>query len=417
MTATITLADIRAAAARFGASVRRTPLLYSGTLSALSDARVSLKVESLQYTGSFKIRGAMNRIASLSAEERARGVIAASAGNHAQGVAVAAGAHGVHATIIMPRTTPIAKVEATRGYGGEVVLHGDTYEEACDKSIRLAKERRLVSIPAFDDPLIVAGQGTAGLEIAEEMPDADAVLVPVGGGGLAGGIAVAVKSLVPGAQIVGVQVEAAPGVRRSLQEGRPVSVPPGATIAEGIAVGGPGAVTFPLLQRYLDDVLLVDDDEVAQAMVLLMERTKLVVEGAGAAGVAALMSRKIDLSGKRVVAVISGGNVDINMLARVVEHGLMQAGRYYSLTVGLDDKPGQLARLAGLLSETGANVLSVAHHRFGIALPVGRVQVVLLLEVRNRDHAAEVERALQSAGFARGPEGGPQFVPASWIEE
>jgi threonine dehydratase len=243
------------------------------------------------------------------------------------------------------------------------------------------------------------------------------VVVPVGGGGLAAGIGVALRALAPRARIVGVQAEAAPGVKRSIEAGHRVSVTCAPTIAEGIAVSGPGELTFPLLQRCLDDVVVVDEDEIAQAMVLLLERSKLVAEGAGATGVAALMSGKIDARGKEVAVVISGGNVDINMLARVVEHGLMRAGRYFSLTVGLDDKPGQLALLSALFSACGANVLSVAHHRFGIDLPVGRVQVVLLLEVRNREHARDVTSALEGAGFVQRVDGtGPEFVPASWRE-
>ncbi|MBI5285857.1 MAG: threonine ammonia-lyase [Chloroflexi bacterium] len=413
----VTIDDIRAAAARFDASVRRTPLLPSNTLSAMLGCDLRLKAENLQHTGSFKVRGAANRIAALTDAERARGVIAASAGNHAQGVAVAARAHGTRATIVMPRTAPLAKVEATRDYGAEVMLHGDSFEDARAESERLAASRSLVIIPAFNDPLIVAGQGTVGLEIVDAMPDVDTVVVPVGGGGLAAGIGVAVRSLAPRARVIGVQVEAAQGVRRSIKAGRRVTAPPSPTIAEGIAVAGPGDVTFPLLQRCLDDVVVVDEDEVAQAMVLLIERSKLVVEGAGAVGVAALLSHRIDAAGKRVVAVLSGGNVDINMLARVVEHGLMQAGRYFSITVGLDDKPGQLSVLSSVLSETGANVLSVDHHRFGIDLPVGRVQVVLLLEVRNRGHADEVAAALERAGFARRPQRTPEFIPISWLEE
>ncbi len=413
----VTIDDIRAAAARFDASVRRTPLLPSNTLSAMLGCDLRLKAENLQHTGSFKVRGAANRIAALTESERARGVIAASAGNHAQGVAVAARAHGARATIVMPRTAPLAKVEATRDYGAEVILHGDSFEDARSESERLAAARTLVIIPAFDDPLIVAGQGTVGLEIVDEMPDVDVVVVPVGGGGLAAGIGVAIRALAPRARVIGVQVEAAQGVRRSIEAGRRVAVPPSPTIAEGIAVAGPGEVTFPLLQRSLDDVIVVDEDEVAQAMVLLIERSKLVVEGAGAVGVAALLARRIDVAGKRVAVVLSGGNVDINMLARVVEHGLMQAGRYFSLTVGLDDKPGQLSVLSSLLSETSANVLSVDHHRFGIDLPVGRVQVVLLLEVRNRGHADEVAAALERAGFARRPQRTPEFIPITWIDE
>lgn len=412
----VSIDDIRVAAGRFGGAVRRTPLLPSVSLSELVGADVWLKAENLQHTGSFKLRGAVNRIAALTDDERQRGVIAASAGNHAQGVAVAARSRGVPATIVMPRTTPIAKVEATRGYGAAVVLHSESYDDAATEALRLAGERGLVVVPAFNDPLIVAGQGTIGLEIAEQMPDVELVLVPVGGGGLAAGIAVALAALVPSARVVGVQVEAAPGVARSLAAGRIVDVPPRPTIAEGVAVGAPGSVTFPLLQHHLAEVVTVSEDDVAQAMLLLVERTKLVVEGAGAVGVAALLARKVGVGGRRVAVVLSGGNVDINMIARIIEHGLTQAGRYLTLTVGLDDKPGQLLRLSGAISDTGANILSVSHHRFGIDLAVGRVQVELLLEVRNREHATAVATVLEQHGFAR-RDGVPQFVPSYWEEE
>ncbi|HZP57472.1 MAG TPA: threonine ammonia-lyase [Dehalococcoidia bacterium] len=412
----ITIADIEAARTRFGSFVRRTPLLPSSSLGRLTGGEVWLKAESLQHTGSFKVRGAMNRIALLSPDERRRGVVAASAGNHAQGVAVAARAHGVGATIVMPVTTPLAKVEATRGYGADVVLCGDSYECAHSEAERIARDRGLTMIPAYDDAAVIAGQGTLGLEIVEDLPDVDLVLVPVGGGGLAAGIGVALRAKAPAARIVGVQVEAAPGVARSLEARALHPVPPAPTIAEGVAVAGPGEITFPLLRRVLDGVVLVGEDDVAQAIVYLLERAKLVVEGAGAVGVAALLSGLAPVKGQRVVALLSGGNVDINMLARVVEHGLMRAGRYFSLTVGMDDRPGQLAELAELIAGTGANVLSVAHHRFGIALPVGRVEVVLLLEVRNRDHGVEVERALAAHGFVRNAEAGPQFVPADWVQ-
>jgi threonine dehydratase len=412
----ITLEDIRSAQGHLIPAVRRTPLIASGTLSAACNADVRLKAENLQHTGSFKVRGASNRLAVLTRDERRRGVIAASAGNHAQGVAVAATALGVAAAVVMPRNTPLAKVEATRGYGAEVIRHGESYEDAHREAERIAAERGLLLIPAFDDPHIIAGQGTTGLEIIEDLPEVGCVIVPVGGGGLAAGIGIAVKDSRPGVRVIGVQAETAPAVYRSYKAGKRVNVPPAPTIAEGIAVGAPGKLTLPLLRRYLDDMVLVDEDDIAQAMVLLMERSKLVVEGAGAAGVAALLSHKIDIAGTTAAVVLSGGNVDINMIARVIEHGLMRAGRYFSLTVGLDDKPGQLARLSALLAEAGANVLSVAHHRFGIDIAVGRVQVVLLLEVRNRAHASEVEEALERAGFARGRAGEPQYVPATWSE-
>jgi threonine dehydratase len=317
----------------------------------------------------------------------------------------------------MPRVTPLAKIEATRAYGAEVILHGDSYDEARAHAADLASQQRRTVISAFDDPLIVAGQGTIGLEIAEDAPGARTVVVPVGGGGLIAGIALAMKSARTDVRVIGVQAQAAPGVARSLADGRARTVGPLPTIADGIAVGGPGAVTFPLLQRYVDEIVLVDEDEISQAMVLLIERSKLIVEGAGAVAVAALMSGKVRANEGDVVAVLSGGNVDINLIARVVEHGLMTAGRYFSLSVGVDDRPGRLAMVSAILAETGANVLSVSHHRFGIALPVGRVQIVLLLEVRDRDHAADVEKALSGHGFVRGAEGGPTFVPATWLEE
>jgi threonine dehydratase len=411
----VSIDDIRAAAAAFPAElVRRTPLLRSAALSAMSGGDVWLKAECLQRTGSFKIRGAWNRISALSPHERARGAIAASAGNHAQGVALAARTLGTRATIVMPVATPLAKIEATRDYGAEVVLHGNGYDEASVEADRVAAERGLVPIPAFDDPAIIAGQGTLGLELAEELDKVDVVLVPTGGGGLIAGVAIAVKALASNARVIGVQTESAPGVRQSVEERRPVHVAPAPTIAEAIAVSGPGEVTWPLIQRYVDDIVLVSEDELAQAMVLLIERSKLVVEGGGAAGVAALIGRKLDVAGKRVAAVLSGGNVDINMLARVVEHGLMKEGRYFNVTVGLEDKPGQLAALSEIISAAGANVLSVDHHRFGIDLPVGRVHVALLLEVRNRAHADEVASALVAAGFRRNKGATPEFVPAAW---
>src|SRR5512141_889114 len=253
--------DIRAAAGRFDASIRRTPLLRSITLSRMLGADVWLKAENLQRTGSFKIRGATNRIAALTAGERARGVVAASAGNHAQGVAVAAAAQGVRSTIVMPLATPLAKVEATRAYGADVVLHGENYDDAHDEADRLAAERGLVCIPGFDDPLIVAGQGTIALEIIDDLPEVDVIVVPVGGGGLAAGIGIGARELAPRARVVGVQVDAAPGAKRSLEAGHRVVVHPSPTIAEGIAVGGPGELTFPLLQRCLDDIVIVNDDE------------------------------------------------------------------------------------------------------------------------------------------------------------
>lgn len=410
----VTIDAIRAARATFGDAVRRTPILPSSTLSAISGGTVRLKAENLQHTGSFKIRGASNRLAALTADERTRGVITASAGNHAQGLAVAARSHGVRATIVMPRIAPLAKVEATRDYGAEVVLHGESYDEARIEAERLAAERGLLMVHAFNDPLIVAGQGTLGLEIIEDVPEVDTVIVPIGGGGLIGGVATAIKVVAPRVRVIGVQAHAAPGSAQSWRTGEITNVAARPTIADGIAAGAPGAVTLPLMRQLVDDIVLVDEDEIAQAIVLLLERSKLVVEGAGAVGVAAVMARKLDLTGRNAVIVLSGGNIDLQRLARVVEHGLTEMGRYYSLTIGLDDKPGQLAMLSALIADTGANVLSLDHHRFGIAMSIGRVQVALLLEVRNRAHAAEVGAALEAHGFMRGRTGEPTFMPKSW---
>lgn len=410
----VTIDAIRAARATFGDAVRRTPILPSSTLSAISGGTVRLKAENLQHTGSFKIRGASNRLAALTADERTRGVITASAGNHAQGLAVAARSHGVRATIVMPRIAPLAKVEATRDYGAEVVLHGESYDEARIEAERLAAERGLLMVHAFNDPLIVAGQGTLGLEIIEDVPEVDTVIVPIGGGGLIGGVATAIKVVAPRVRVIGVQAHAAPGSAQSWRTGEITNVAARPTIADGIAAGAPGAVTLPLMRQLVDDIVLVDEDEIAQAIVLLLERSKLVVEGAGAVGVAAVMARKLDLTGRNAVIVLSGGNIDLQRLARVVEHGLTEMGRYYSLTIGLDDKPGQLATLSALIADTGANVLSLDHHRFGIAMSIGRVQVALLLEVRNRAHADEVGAALEAHGFMRGRTGEPTFMPKSW---
>lgn len=381
--------------------MRHTPLLHSRSLTAAAGVDVFLKAECLQHTGSFKLRGATNRIALLTEDEQRRGVVTASAGNHAQGVAMAAARAGVPATVVMPEHASIAKVAATKALGATVLLAGESFEQARAEAQRLAAQDGLVVVPAFDDPLVVAGQGTLGLEIVEDRPDVATVLVPAGGGGLASGVAVAVKSLKPDVEVLVVQAANAPGVAESLERGEPVQVRPHPTLADGVAVAGPGQVTFPLLHRYVDRALVVEEDQIARAMVHMLERSKLVVEGAGAVGVAALLAGATGLLRGPVVVVLSGGNVDINLLARVVEHGLQHAGRYLSLSVGLDDRPGELVALLRIISEAGANVLDVEHHRWGIEIPVGRVQVSLLLEVRDQDHSQALIDRLSHAGFTR----------------
>lgn len=399
----VTLADIRAAAARLRGIAMRTPMLHSRYLSELTGADINLKAECLQRTGSFKVRGASNMIALLTAEERARGVIAVSAGNHAQGVAVASRAAGIAATVVMPQTATLAKVEATRGYGARVIQAGRTFADAAALMQQIAEERRLTIVPPFDDPRIIAGQGTLGIEIAQEVPDVDLVLVPVGGGGLISGIAVAARALAPRARIVGVQAAAVPGAAESFRLAEPTTAYHHDTIADGIAVATPGAITFAHFIRLVDDIVTVDEESITQAIVSLLERSKLVVEGAGAVGVAALLNGAVKPMGGRVVVVLSGGNLDLNLLGRIVEHGLAHAGRYLALRVLIVDRPGQLARVLSVIGDAGANVLDIEHHRTAPQLSFGRVEVELLLETRNQAHAEEVSHALESAGYHLDP--------------
>jgi threonine dehydratase len=393
------IGEIRAAAARIGGLVSRTPLLHARYWSEVAGGDVWLKAECLQRTGSFKLRGAANMIALLSPEERARGVIAASAGNHAQGVAVAAHAAGISAMVVMPRTASLAKVEATRGYGAEVVQEGDSYAEAAEAMRALAEAGGRTIIPAFDDLRVVAGQGTVGLELVQDLPDVDLVLVPVGGGGLAAGVAVAVDALAPRAAVIGVQASAAPAARNSFLSGAPCAVEAATTIADGIAVARPGDETMPLLRRHLDDLVAVDEEAISRAMVALLERSKLVVEGAGAVGLAALQSGGVAAAGRRTAVILSGGNIDMNLLGRIVEHGLSHSGRYLVLRVAVEDRPGELAAVLAVIAATGANVLDVEHRRTGSQLTFGRVQVELLLETRNAPHAEAVCTALESHGY------------------
>ncbi|MCS7236469.1 MAG: threonine ammonia-lyase, partial [Armatimonadota bacterium] len=327
----VQLSDVREAQQALRPYAPQTPVLRAGALGQMAGVELWLKAENLQRTGSFKLRGAFNRIRQLRPQERRLGAVAASAGNHAQGVALAARELGVRATVVMPEGAPLVKVESTRGYGAEVILHGHDYEEAFAHARRLAEQSGAVLVHAFDDPAVIAGQGTVGLEILEQLPEVEAVVVPVGGGGLASGVAVAVKSLRPQVRVVGVQAAAAPAVYRSWQEGRVVEVPARRTLADGLAVHVPRQTVLALLRRWVDDVVVVEEDELAGAMVLLLERAKLVAEGAGAAAVAALVYGKTDLRGVRTVAVISGGNVDPNTLVRVVDRGLMKTGRLVRL--------------------------------------------------------------------------------------
>ena len=393
----VTLGMILEARERLKGVAQRTVMVQFKALSDES-SQVYLKTEDLQNTGSFKVRGAYIKIASLSAEERACGVIASSAGNHAQGVALAAKAFGVPATIVMPAGAPLSKVKATRELGANVVLHGTVYDDAYAEACRLQKETGATFIHPFDDPMVIAGQGTIGLEIMDDLPDVNTIVVPIGGGGLASGVAAAVKMLHPHVRVIGVQAAGAAGMKASLDAGHIVELPSAKTIADGIAVKRPGENTFELCRQYLDQVVTVDDDEIAQAILFLMERGKMVAEGAGAAPVAAILNRKFDVTGK-VAAVISGGNIDVTMLSRIIEKGLLHAGRVSKLRIILQDRPGQLEQVSRIIGGNGANVMAIHHDRTDVDLDIRDAILEITMETQDREHAQRIIVALREAGF------------------
>ncbi|HHV79547.1 MAG TPA: threonine ammonia-lyase [Firmicutes bacterium] len=384
---------------RLSGVIRVTPLDHSVTFSRMTGADVYLKLENLQKTGSFKIRGAWNKISRLSAEEKAKGVVAASAGNHAQGVALAATEAGISCTIVMPAVAPLAKVEATRGYGARVVLKGSNYDEAYEEALRITKETDAAFVHPFDDEEIIAGQGTISLEIMEQLPEVDVLVVPIGGGGLASGIAMAAKEIKPSVRVFGVQAAGAPSMVRSLAGKKPTALDSVNTIADGIAVKKPGGLTFDYCRKYLDGVVTVDDDQIAHAMLLLLERAKLVAEGAGAASLAALVSGKIPCPGKKVVAIISGGNVDVNLMSRIIEHGLSKAGRYMQIVTRVPDRPGSLLKLLNIIASEGANVVSVEHDRLRQDLVLGQAEVEIRVETYGPEHMRRIEARLAEAGY------------------
>ena len=374
-------------------------MLPAHSLGGLAGCDLLLKAENLQRAGSFKVRGAANKIAALTPEQKATGVIAASAGNHAQGVALAAGNLGIPCTIVMPSGASLPKVEATRGYGATVLLQGDDFDQAQKHARHLMRENAATFIPAFDDPAIIAGQGTIGLEMLEQAEDLDAVVVPVGGGGLISGIGLAIKETRPGVKVIGVQAEAATALVDSYKANRRLTVRGKATVADGIAVGTPGRLTLPLVRQYVDELVVVGEEEITQAMMLVLERGKLLVEGAGAVGLAAVLGGKVQIAGKKVAVVLSGGNVDAHLIARMVEHGLAHAGRYLVLRVMVEDRPGRLSRLLSIVSGTEANVLDIGHLRHAPSVHLGEVEIQLTLETRNIAHAEEVRERLREAGY------------------
>jgi threonine dehydratase len=395
------LDDVRAARDRIGDRVRKTPMIPAGELSRRVGARTLLKAENLQLTGSFKVRGALNRLAMMSEAERAAGVVAASAGNHAQGLAFAARELGVQATAVMPAGAPVAKIAAVKQYGGEVVLNEGSYEEARERADEIARRDGKIVVHAFDDPQVVAGQGTVGLEIAEDAPGVRLVVVPLGGGGLATGTAIAVKSLMPGVRVIGVQAEECAPYPQSLAAHRAIGARSANTICDGIAVKQPGEMTLPLVERWLDGVVTVSDDEAAQAMVLLLERSKLVVEGAGAVAVAALMHGKVEAPPEgEVCAVLSGGNVDASLLAECIRLGETAAGRRIVLGTVVPDRPGALAGLLRIVADCGANVVDVEHLRDGVDLHVRETVIRLVLHTRGAEHDNQILGAVRAEGFS-----------------
>jgi threonine dehydratase len=393
----IGLPDVRQAATRLHGHVLNTPCVESRMLSQVAGCQVYLKFENLQFTASFKERGACNKLAQLSQPERERGVIAMSAGNHAQGVAYHAQRLGIRAVIVMPRFTPMVKVERTRGFGAEVVLHGDTLEEARAHAQELAKARQLAFVHPYDDEAIIAGQGTVALEMLEAVPQLDTLVVAIGGGGLVGGIAAAAKALKPGIRVIGVQTLRFPNMYNAVKH---ASLPQGgSTIAEGIAVGRPGQFTQALVERYVDDVVLVDEGDVEQAIVLLLDMEKTLVEGAGAAPLAAVMKEPERYAGRKVGLVLGGGNIDPMLLAAIIQRGMVRAGRLARLRVCARDVPGSLARITGVVSEAGANIDEVHHQRAFTMLAAQNVEIELVVQTRGHGHVQSLLEALRSAGF------------------
>ncbi|MBI3030506.1 MAG: threonine ammonia-lyase [Candidatus Rokubacteria bacterium] len=395
----LSLSDVEAARQRLSKAIYATPCAYSETLSRLTGSRCFVKLENLQMTGSFKERGAANKLLTLSEAERRRGVVAASAGNHGLAVAFHCQRLGIRSLIVMPEWAPLIKVTSARYHEAEVVLAGANYDEAYGHARKIEAERGLTFVHPFDDPQVIAGQGTLGLELLEQCPDFDAVVVPVGGGGLIGGVALAIKSKTPRVRVIGVQAEEIAAMQASLWGGKRLTLPAAATIADGIAVREVGELTFELAKAHVDAVVTVNEEEIANAILLLLEIEKTVVEGAGATTLAALVNRKVALEGKTVVLVLSGGNIDVNVIARVIERGLVKDGRLVRFSVLLQDRPGALARLTALIAQSRANVLHISHDRAFSHARIGETEVEVTLETSGREQIEAVKQGLSEAGY------------------
>ena len=377
--------------------VRKTALIESPKLNP--DCKLYLKTENLQVTGSFKVRGAGYKISQLTDEEKARGVIACSAGNHAQGVALAAKNYGIKSVICLPDGAPISKVEATKSYGAEVVMVPGVYDDAYKRALELRDEMGYSFVHPFNDDDVIAGQGTIALEILEELKDIDAVVVPIGGGGLISGVAYTLKQLKPGIKVYGVQASGAPSMYNSIKHGKIERLENVSTIADGIAVKEPGDNTFSLISKYVDDVVTVTEGEISSAILSLIENHKLIAEGAGAVAVAAVMFNKVPVSGKKVVALVSGGNIDVTILSRVIKRGLLMSGRNHTLCIELTDKPGQLKQVSAIIADLGANVISIHHERASETMDINGCYLRIVLETRNHEHINDITRGLTNAGF------------------
>ena len=377
--------------------IRETSLILAPSFN--DTAEVYIKPENLQVTGSFKVRGASYMISQLSEEERSKGVIACSAGNHAQGVALAAAKYGIRSVICLPEGAPISKVEATRSYGAEICLVPGVYDDAYRRALELRDEQGLTFVHPFDDPMVIAGQGTIGLEIMESMPDVDVVLCPVGGGGLISGVAYAVKKLNPRVKVYGIQAEGAPSMYESIHANRILTLDSVSTIADGIAVKQPGEHTFAYCKQYLDGIVTVSEDEICAAILRLMEKHRMIAEGAGAVSIAAAMFNKVPLQGKKVVCIVSGGNIDVNFLSRIINRGLEKSGRKCTLAMRVADKPGQLLLVSKLIAGMGANVTAVLHERSATIKNINELILRVTVETRNEKHVQEIKEALKKHGF------------------
>jgi threonine dehydratase len=399
MAAEVSLVEIERARERINGFIYCSPCAHSEEISLLTGQQVYLKLDNLQRTGAFKERGALNRILTLSEEERQRGLIAASAGNHAQAVAYHASQRGIRSVIVMPMMTPLVKVSATRGFGAEVILFGANYDEACAKALELCQKEGLTFLHPFDDAAVINGQGTIGLEMMDQVPGLEAVVIPIGGGGLISGVACAIKESNPSIRVIGVQTERLPSMLRAIQGGSPVTLPAEATIADGIAVRRAGDVTFPLVKQYVDEIVTVDEEEIAKAIMVLLEREKMLAEGAGAAALASLLQKKTSLKNERTAVLVCGGNIDVSLLSKIIERGLVKDGRRMRLRIHLSDRPGALHLLTRILMDQRTNIVQTQHDRAYYGVNLGDTVIDMTLETRGVSHITQILEALAAEGY------------------